>query len=145
MTYRLALLSAVPLIRGEYCYRSLDLWVRDLEAQIGVVSELVLFAPVDAANGANVGHVAAVPAELLVAHLNRLDAAMLRRDLAGGDVVQLPGNFTLGKSAMARRFARVARKVGKPVIVGISSDRAKTSLMNAKGRGGIAVARAWLS
>lgn len=46
MTYSLALLSSIPVVAHGAGFISLDLWVRDLQAQIVSMSDLTLFSPV---------------------------------------------------------------------------------------------------
>ena len=133
MSYRLALLSAIPLVPQGAGFASLDLWVRDLQAQVGCTPQVTLFSPVQPQPPADWPGMQALPDGIRVVDTQRLSDADLQQALRACDVVQLPGNFTLRKSAQARRFARAARRLGLPVIVGISSDRARTLVMNAAG------------
>jgi glycosyltransferase involved in cell wall biosynthesis len=69
---------------------------------------------------------------------------VLRRHVAEADVLQVPGNATWAGSAQARALIQIARSLRKPTIVGISSNRAKTALMNASRSGWLERIRARL-
>ncbi len=144
MTYRLALLSTIAVVKHGDGYRSLDLWVRDLEAQLRVVSELVLFAPVIARAPAQWGEAVALPAQVRVVDSSTRDAASLADELSRCEVAQIPGNFTWGNSRSSRQFLQAARRNRKLAIMGISSDRAKTARMNAGSKGPVGRIRAAL-
>jgi glycosyltransferase involved in cell wall biosynthesis len=132
MTYRLALLSEISLIERDGQFWTLDLWVKDLQAQRDAVKSMTLFSPV-------VGKAPAewallpVPGSIKVMGLPSATVAVTQ-ELGTADVVQIPGNFTWWNSRRARAFARIAHRVGRPVILGISSDRATTHLVNARGK-----------
>ncbi len=144
MSYRLVLLTSIPVVSAGAELLTLDLWARDLEAQIEAVTDLVLLAPVVGAwPGAEVA-LQPLPARMRVVDPDRVSAADLQALVAGCDVVQVPGNFGWRASAPARRLMRIARRAGKAAIVGISSDRARTELMNAARAAPLQRARAWL-
>ena len=124
-------------------YRTLDLWVRDLAAQVQATGELVLFAPVASATPADWVDPLPVPSQIRCIDVDRLGTAALEAALAGCDVVQVPGNFSWRHSAGARRFMRVARSLRKPTIVGISSNRARTEVLNAAAGGIAGRLRSW--
>ena len=46
MSYRLALLSEIPLVEREGRFWTVDLWVKDLQAQVDAVRGVTLFSPV---------------------------------------------------------------------------------------------------
>ncbi len=51
------------------------------------------------------------------------------------DLIELPGNFGWSKSSLSRRLMKKARSKGKICIIGASSNRAKTTIVNAKSKG----------
>ncbi|MES2993998.1 MAG: glycosyltransferase [Pseudomonadota bacterium] len=143
MSYRLVLLTSIPAVRHGAGLMTLDLWARDLEAQVEAVVELVLLAPlVDAWPDARAA-LLPVPAGVRVVDPARLSDADLAALLERCEVVQVPGNFSWHASASARRLLRAARRAGKATIVGISSDRARTEVMNAARAGPLRRMRAW--
>jgi glycosyltransferase involved in cell wall biosynthesis len=132
MSYRLALLSEIPLVEREGRLWTIDLWVKDLQAQAAAVRSVTLFSPV----------LASVPVGWAVLPLPesikavRLPTAResIAAEVAACDVVQIPGNSTWKDARRSRAFARIARRAGKPVVLGISSDRATTHVVNARGK-----------
>ncbi|MFL6696428.1 MAG: glycosyltransferase [Vitreoscilla sp.] len=132
MSYRLALLSEIPLVEREGRLWTVDLWVKDLQAQAAAVRSVTLFSPV----------LADVPTDWALLPLPgnvkavRLPAARRSIDveIAACDVVQIPGNSTWRNASRSRAFVRIARRAGKPVVLGISSDRATTHIVNARGK-----------
>ncbi|MES1207901.1 MAG: glycosyltransferase, partial [Pseudomonadota bacterium] len=111
-------------------FRTLDLWVRDLAAQARVVERLCLLAP---------GGRAASPADLPVPEgirvLTHADVAA-----AGGidalvrehDVVQINSGMPWKTARWMFRGARAARKNDRCLVLGVSSNRATTTVMNAQ-------------
>ncbi len=140
MTYRLALLSEIPVVVRDGAYWTLDLWAKDLAAQARCVASVTLICPV--ARQADAGTVLlALPDDVRIVDLASGDEA-LAAAMDGVDVVQVPGNYTWRASGRARRVLRLARRAARPVMVGISSDRARTLLVNARGQGPVRRLRA---
>jgi glycosyltransferase involved in cell wall biosynthesis len=131
MSYRLVLLTSIPVVREGADLFTLDLWARDLEAQVEAVIELVLLAPVVDAWPSGEVALRPLPAGMQVVDPHKLSEGDLQAVLERCEVVQVPGNFTWHGSRQARRLLRAARRAGKAAIVGISSDRARTEVMNA--------------
>jgi glycosyltransferase involved in cell wall biosynthesis len=132
MSYRLALMSEISLVKREDGYWAFDLWVQDLEAQVASVTSVTLFSPVvaEARDGATL---LPLPSSIKVVALHS-PSSLLAREVAAADVLQVPGNFTWRRSRRVREFMRMARRSGTPVILGISSDRATTVVVNAQGQ-----------
>jgi glycosyltransferase involved in cell wall biosynthesis len=142
VSYRLALLTSIPVLRGEAEPMTLDLWARDLEAQVEAVGALVLLAPlVDVWPDTSLQ---ALPAGIQLVDPDRVSDRELAVLIDGCDVIQVPGNFSWRASAPARRLMRLARRAGKATIVGISSDRARTELLNAAQANSLRRLRAWV-
>ena len=142
MTYQLGLLSDIPLIELEGRHWTLDLWVKDLQAQVGAVRGVTLFCPV-LATAPPEWALLPLPAGVTVVALPSAPGLIAAR-LAEVDVVQVPGNSSWRESRRARSFARSAHRLGKPVVLGISSDRATTSIVNARSQGIVRRSRARL-
>jgi glycosyltransferase involved in cell wall biosynthesis len=142
MTYRLGLLSDIPLVELDGRYWTIDLWVKDLQAQAAAVAGVTLFCPVLDKAPPEWALLALPPGVAVVAV--PASARSIAERLAGLDVVQVPGNSTWNKSRRARLFTRLAHRLGKPVVLGISSDRATTSVVNARGQNVARRARARL-
>ncbi len=132
MTYRLGLLSEIPVVERHGQYWALDLWVKDLQAQAACVQSVTLFCPVTALPTADTV-LLPLPDAVKVVDLTST-TPLLTREVAEVDVVQIPGNFTWRGSRRARLFTRIAHRAGKPAMLAISSDRATTMLVNSRGQ-----------
>lgn len=143
MSYRLVLLTSIPAVRQGAGLVTLDLWARDLQAQVEAVSGLVVLAPILDAWPSADASLQPMPPGVKVVDSRQLSDADLAALLETCDVVQVPGNFSWHASAPARRLMRAARRAGKAAIVGISSDRARTEQMNAARSGPVRRLRAW--
>jgi glycosyltransferase involved in cell wall biosynthesis len=132
MSYRLALLSEIPLVKREGGFWTIDLWVKDLQAQVDAVDAVTLFSPVLATAPADWA-LLPLPSTIKAVPLPA-SASTLATEVAACDVVQVPGNSTWKDARRSRAFARLARRAGKAVVLGISSDRATTHVVNARGK-----------
>ncbi len=130
MSYRLGLLSEIQLLWRDDAYWTLDLWVKDLEAQIEAIDALILFSPVVDTLPESWGALLPLPATIRVVDLG-CDGRTLCAEVAKVDVVQVPGNQPWFRAGRARLFLRLARKHGKAAVLGVSSDRARTQVINA--------------
>ena len=132
MSYRLALLSEIPLVELKGRLWTLDLWVKDLQAQADVVRGVTLLSPV--LDKAPAGWaLLPLPEGIATVRLPATRAAIAAA-VQACDVVQVPGNSAWEDAGRSRAVARAARRAGKPVVLGISSDRATTSVVNARGK-----------
>ena len=142
MPYRLALLSPIACLRHGGTFETLDLWHRDLEAQLGVIDALLLLAPIiEVAPKDDVTRLP-LPPSIHVVDPSTVDDAGLDALLRGVDVVQLPGNDDWRRASNARRVLASARRARRVVVLGISSNRARTARLNARGAGPVARLRA---
>ncbi|MGE5609505.1 MAG: glycosyltransferase [Bacillota bacterium] len=111
----------------------MDLWVRDLSAQVRVVRRFCLVAPVTTQLMA---HLAPLPSGVHVIARDELDASTeshLAAVLSDYDVVQVHGGRPSWQSHLEARLISAARRQKRCTIYGISSDRARTALLNAEG------------
>lgn len=135
MPFALGLQSGIPVIRERNTRRTLDLWARDLEVQLAFTSRLKLFCPISSRPPAGWTATSPLPAGIEVVDVAAPDPRRLRSALAGCDVLQVPGNQGWRDSRVARRMLAEARRLGIRCIVGISSNRAHSNLLNARSRG----------
>lgn len=142
MTYRLCLLSYIPVVRVEGGYATIDLWARDLESQVDAVEHLVLICPVRPSTPDRLGKPTRLDRRIEVVDIETAPKGALRQHLTEADALQVPGTATWSGSASARALMRMADSLDKPTIVGISSNRARTALMNASRAGWIERLRA---
>lgn len=133
MGYRLGILSPIPVVQVGGPFRTLDLWARDLDAQVHQVKGLRLFCPsVDAPPRGWTG-LAPVPPEIELVDIRLLRGSGLSAAIAGCHVLQVPGGEAWRSARLARRLVREGHRAKIPTIVGISSNRAGAALLNARG------------
>ena len=132
MTYSIAIFSEIPVYRcGDGLFTD-ALWVRDLSAQISVTESCRLIAPVFP-GPPDTREIEPLPESIDVKPSNQLsDAGQADELTAGFDVVQVPGSSPIWKSRSSSLLLDSARRNGAVGILGISSNRAKTMILNAK-------------
>ncbi len=137
MAYTLGLLSTIPVVWRGGGYQSLDLWCRDLEVQVGQVAGLRLFCPVVGQAPPDWAALAPLPGGVEVVDRDVVQGGGIRQALTGCQVLQVPGNQGWLDGRSARRVLRWARRLGIRSLVGISSDRARTVVQNARRSGAV--------
>jgi glycosyltransferase involved in cell wall biosynthesis len=74
----------------------------------------------------------------------RLHENALNAIVSAADVIQIPGNSGWNASSAARRLLKAARRADKIVILGVSSNRARTARLNASGKGFLRVIKGYV-
>ncbi|MBB4618553.1 glycosyltransferase [Sphingomonas abaci] len=127
---RILLCSPIPVTRHEGGWRTIDLWARDVNAQADQ-AEIVLLCPIvtdPIEDGAPLD-----PAIAVVDERHLSGGETLEQKVDWSTAIQLPGN---GGLRMARRFRpllRIAAARGTAVFLGITSNRARTAILNSRG------------
>ncbi len=138
MSYRLLMLSSIPVHWDGYQYRTMDLWSIDLAEQVRHTNQFVLLCSVvDQAPERWTGS-AELPDGIKVVDTKSLRAGAEYPLVQSVDVVQVHGGGSWGESRLARRLLAAARSLGVKSIVGISSNRARTALLNVRRPGSVA-------
>jgi glycosyltransferase involved in cell wall biosynthesis len=127
--YRILILSPIAVVEAKHAFFTLDLWARDLQAQVQFAA-VDLLCPITKTGYQG----AALDASIKVHSLEAVGAGELSRLVSNADVVQLPGHAGWRASHLARRLLRIARQANKIVIVGISSNRARTAWLNSRNK-----------
>jgi glycosyltransferase involved in cell wall biosynthesis len=122
------LVSPIPVVRLEGGWHTLDLWARDVNAQAALIP-ITLICPV-----AGVSTESTAPLRRSIKVLGDGDPA-LERSVGAARYIQLPGNGSWRRSGTARKILALARRFEKPVFLGISSNRARTAVINSRGKG----------
>ena len=128
--YRLLIVTPIPVQRDDKGYSTLDLWVRDLEAQRQIVASLCVVAPLGVAEGSLrkiPDGITIVPADSVVS------PAQIGELVSQYDVIQVFAR-SRRQSSTSLSFARAARDEGRCLIMGISSNRVQTTILNARGK-----------
>jgi glycosyltransferase involved in cell wall biosynthesis len=133
VAYRIVILSPIPVVKTDHGFCTIDLWARDLEKQAEVASVDLICPMGKMGETGNAG--AEIPSLVRVFAKDKLTIAHLDKLILEADLIQIPGNFGWKSSALARRLLKRAQKARKVVILGVSSDRARTALLNSTGRG----------
>ena len=130
--YRLLIVSPIPVCLDNGSYQSLDLWVKDLEANLAYVSSLAILAPR-----------ASQPTEAsrsISPHIKVIfqDQVLLEPELINlicqYDVVSVGVGGPAWRMKTALRAANATKQANRCLITSITSNRVKTTLMNSKGK-----------
>lgn len=141
--YRLLLATPIPVWPHGAGWAAPDLWVRDLEGQRRVVDELCVLAPLGAGEARGLRP---VPDGIRVVPLPEVDAEpSLRALVRAFDVVQVGSGMPRHDARPMLRVARAAAETGRCLVTAVTSNRVRTTLLNAAGRGWATRARARLT
>jgi glycosyltransferase involved in cell wall biosynthesis len=140
-SYKTVQVSNIPVERREEGYFSLSLWTTDLNASTEFVERLHLLCPVQDICEADLKP---VDSKVKVTDLTHLTDVDLEKIIIQSDVVEIPGNFGWRDTKISRCVMRLAKRHGKLCILGISSNREKTTILNARHAGVIRRLRAFV-
>nr|WP_233150905.1 glycosyltransferase [Sphingomonas sp. BT553] len=118
--------SPIPVVRVGSAWHTLDLWAHDINAQADVADITLRCAAVDTTSDALAP---LAPGIALVTEDDDLASVIPQTDF-----IQIPGNAGWLTSRPYLPIVQWAKRFGKPVFLGISSNRARTYTMNAKGK-----------
>ena len=139
--YRTVQVSLIPVEQRAEGYVSIPLWTTDLNASASLPGHVHLVCPV---HPLNEGGLKPVAAGIDITDAARVPPSALDQVVAQADVVEVPGNFGWRDAALSRRVMGLAKRHGTLCILGISSNRAKTVLLNAQQAGPLRRLRARL-
>ncbi|MDP9045597.1 MAG: glycosyltransferase [Pseudomonadota bacterium] len=111
-------------------FSTLDLWAIDLVAQLKVTSELQLVCPLVATPPSGWQGRGSLPDAIRVLDSTSLRPPELDRLIRDCDVVQVYGGQGWHASRLCRQVVSAARRVGRKTVVGLSSNRARSALLN---------------
>lgn len=129
-SYQTLIVSRIPVTKTGNQFRSQALWSLDINTNADVANGLWLLCPVLETDSTATD---LLNERIKVFNYLKLADGELEDLVQKCDVVEIPGNFDWAGAAIGRRVMRLARKNNKFSILGISSNRAKTTLMNAAG------------
>ena len=126
---RILVCSPIPVARFSNGFESLDLWARDVNAQ-SKLAHVTLLCKVsenicDATARLN-------PDISVIAEDDVSTYTQLSDAIAHTDYIQLPGNGGWRAARQYEKIFKLAKRHGKPVFLGISSNRARTNIINAQ-------------
>lgn len=130
--FRVLVSAPIPAIRQGSQWLTLDLWARDVNAQAQVADVTIMCDSVETMPGTMMPldpRIAVVPAVS-----GTISDATLSEQIAAADFTQITGQAGWRAAALSRRILRLAKQQGKPVFLGISSNRARTNIINAQGK-----------
>lgn len=130
MSYRLLMLSSIPVHRIGGQYRTMDLWAVDLAGQVRQTTSFTLICAVVDQSPPDWASTTAVPPGINVIDAKTVDHDTAQTLMRSTDVVQVHGGGAWTESRLARRLVEIAGRQGVKSIVGISSNRARTALLN---------------
>ncbi len=145
MSFNLLIVSAIPVYHIGEEMLTLDLWARDLEGQVSVCNELVVVCPVIQEELTAIGNLSRLPLGVNIEPISNLKKSIdYENVIAGFDVVQLSANNPIRQKKIEIRFLKLAKKRQILCIVGISSNRSKTILINSTNRGTARRIKSWI-
>jgi glycosyltransferase involved in cell wall biosynthesis len=130
--YRLLIVSPIPVSFGNGQYQSMDLWVEDLQTNLDYVSALAIIAP-KAIQPVESGRT--IPAAIKVFFQDEIASdSALENLISQYDVVSVGAGGSAWRMQTALKVAEAAKKTNRCLITSITSNRAKSTLMNAQGK-----------
>ena len=142
--YKLLILSPIPVLEHSDGLFTLDLWARDLEGQLGWAHTTLLCPLRKLKTDQPKAALKKLPPELVIYSCETLAEDPLAELVSATDVIQIPGNAGWRGSGYARRLLKAGRRANKIVVVGVSSNRARTAWLNRSGRGVLQAAKGLL-
>jgi glycosyltransferase involved in cell wall biosynthesis len=130
MTYHLMMLSSIPVAWDGSAFKTLDLWAVDLAEQVKFTLSFKLICPVLQKVPADWSGAALVPAGIEIISRDAMTPAILAAAMSVCDVLQVHAGGGWLESRMAMSLMKEARRRNIKTIVGISSNRARTALLN---------------
>jgi len=124
----IVIVAPIPAEQSGKSWQTLDLWARDVNAQAKLI-RITIICPVSATYGVNLA-----PLDSSIRIVSESDLIAVRKAVQVCTFVQIPGNFGYHGARVARKVLRLARIEKKPVFLGISSDRARTTILNNRNR-----------
>ena len=128
--YSILILSPISVYREDNAFYAMDLWARDLNTQTAVAAVQLICPVLKCADRPGVKLDPRIQAHSDVG----LDDNGLAEVVSKVDIVQLPGHTGWTGSRLARRLLRIAKRLGKPVLLGVSSNRARTAWLNSSNK-----------
>ncbi len=136
LAYKLLIVSSITVYNTAGEYHTLDLWVRDLEKQVDYVESLSLVCPIAESEGNSEKNLAPLPKSINIYAEHDLKSPSDYTNLAKQhDVIQIAVNKPVWYSKTEFNFLKAARKNNICIISALSSNRAKTLLLNARSKG----------
>jgi glycosyltransferase involved in cell wall biosynthesis len=130
--YSLLIVSPVPVSFGNGQYQSIDLWVKDLEANLDFVSNIAIIAP-QASEPLESSR--QIPSAIKVIFQDQVSSeSSLENLIKQYDVVSIGVGGPAWRMKTALKSAEVAKRVNRCLITSITSNRAKTTQMNSQGK-----------
>jgi glycosyltransferase involved in cell wall biosynthesis len=128
--YRLLLSTIIPVYRHEARFYTNKLWWRDLEEQLSTVDQLCLVAP--KGNQFPTGQVQLDSSIRVITSDQILSLEKAKELVKDYDVVQVASGVPWWQMLTTLRLSSAAKKRNKCLILSISSNRYRTTLLNAK-------------
>ena len=128
--YTILLVSPIPVSQDGTSFSTMDLWARDINTQAALAS-IYLICPITTA--ATEAAEPLDPSIQVISHSGLADDDLVKT-IGKVDIVQLPGNAGWRASRLGLRILRIAKRMGKPVVLGVSSNRAKTAWLNSSSK-----------
>jgi len=128
--YSLLLLTNIPVNKLGGTYKALDLWVKDITSNAKFVTDICLLCPSSKVNIKN--SIKFSVKNIKIIFLEEVNSKKeFSTIISKYDVIQVNAGSTVRNNKILFQVIKIAKKLNKKIIVSVSSDREKTTLLNA--------------
>jgi hypothetical protein len=124
------MLSSIPVAWDGSAFKTLDLWAVDLAEQVKFTRSLKLICPLLKKLPADWSGVAPIPLGIEIISIDAASPENLAVAMSDCDIVQVHGGGNWRESKIGMSLMKEARRLNIKTIVGLSSNRARTALLN---------------
>lgn len=131
-TYRLLIISPIPVHKINHQYETFDLWVEDLETNLNYVQSIGIICPrADSIAESK----KAIPKSIQIIFQDEVESQhLLEKIVENYDVVMIGAGNPFWRMKIASNAALATKKLKRCLITSITSNRSKTTIMNAQGK-----------
>ncbi len=141
-TYRLLIISPIPVLKVNNQYQTFDLWVEDLETNLNYVQSIGVICPrADSVAESK----KEVPKSIQIIFQDEvMSQHLLEKIIKNYDVVMIGAGNPFWRMKIASNAALVTKKLKRCLITSVTSNRSKTTIMNAQGKSWLKKLKAYL-
>ncbi|MES2637296.1 MAG: glycosyltransferase [Pseudomonadota bacterium] len=130
--YRLLIVSPIPVCKDNNQHYSLDLWVEDLRANLEHVQSIAILCPRADLKSESTRM---LPTGIQIVFQDEvLEQSLLEELIKKYDVVSIGAGGPLWRMKTAIDVALVAKKLKRCLVTSVTSNRSRTTKMNAQGK-----------
>jgi len=128
--YSILILCNIPVNLVNGIYSALDLWVKDISSNYKFVTDICIYCPI---SEKKLDNVIEIPSDIKIVTFNKVKSKKeLKKLISRYDVIQVNAGHPSWKNRRLFQTIKIAKKLEKIIISNVSSNRAETTIMNAK-------------